>query len=257
MIGLLSGRIMDAVISDIHGNLEALDAVLDAIRQLDALRIICLGDLVCYGPDSLECVRRSAAWDVVLAGDWDLAMSDHDPTQWTPTTNEHIDWVRGQFLEAHDSAALQGILGSYRRALIENGLHFTHGTPNDVREWVFPEDVYTPLKLNRIANTFDRACICGHSHIQGVFKRNDRSEWEFVQPVVEESYELRTDQKTIVTAGSVGQPRDEDPRACFLTIDGDSVTFHRVGYNVAVTVDKIRSIPEIDNMHGERLLIGR
>ena len=69
---------MDAVISDIHGNLEALEAVLNAIRQLEASRIICLGDLVCCGPDSLECVRRSAAWDVVLAGDWDLAMIDHD-----------------------------------------------------------------------------------------------------------------------------------------------------------------------------------
>lgn len=248
---------MDAVISDIHGNLEALDAVYDAIDQLGATRIICLGDLVCYGPDSLECVRRSAAWDVVLAGDWDVAMLDHDPTQWNPTINEHIEWVRNQFHAASDSTALLDILRSYQRAFVEHGRHFTHGTPNDVREWVFPEDVYDPKKLNRIAKQFDTVCICGHSHIQGVFKRNDRSEWEFVQPVVGERYELETEQKTIVTAGSVGQPRDDDPRASFLTIDGDSVTFHRIAYNVTATVDKIRSIPEIDNMHGERLLVGR
>jgi diadenosine tetraphosphatase ApaH/serine/threonine PP2A family protein phosphatase len=248
---------MDAVISDIHGNLEALDVVLDAIRRLGATRIICLGDLVCYGPDSLECVRRSAAWDVVLAGDWDLAMIHHDPKQWNPTINHHIEWVRKQFRAASDSTALLAILASYRRAFVDHGRHFTHGTPNDVREWVFPEDVYNPTKLNRIAEHFDTVCIGGHSHIQGVFTRDDHSEWAFVQPIVGEPRELNTGRKTMVTAGSVGQPRDGDPRACFLTIEGNSITFHRVEYDVAATVDKIRAIPEIDNLHGERLLLGR
>lgn len=248
---------MDAIISDIHGNLEALDAVLDAIHQLGATRIICLGDLVCYGPDSTECVRRSADWEVVLAGDWDAAMIDHDPTQWNPTINEHIKWVRNQFFAAPDSATLLEILGSFRRTFVENGLHFTHGTPNDVREWIFPEDVYDTKKLNRIAKHIDVACVCGHAHIQGIYTRNDQTEWEFIQPQAGERYKLQADRKTIVTAGSVGQPRDDDPRASFLTIDGDFVTFHRTQYNVQVTVDKIRSTPEIDSMHGERLLIGR
>lgn len=248
---------MDAVISDIHGNLEALDSVLAAIRQLGAERIICLGDLVCYGPDSLECVRRSAAWDVVLAGDWDLAMIHHDPTQWPPIINEHIEWVRSQFRAASDSEVLLGILGSYCRAFVEHERHFAHGTPNDVREWVFPEDIYDLRKLNQIAKQFDTVCVCGHSHLQGLFRRNDQSEWEFIQPNDGERYELKTGQKTIVTAGSVGQPRDGDPRASFLTIDSDSVTFHRIAYNVNATVGKIRSIPEINNVYGERLLLGR
>ncbi len=248
---------MDAVISDIHGNLEALDAVLNAIRQLGATRIICLGDLVCYGPDSIECVRRSADWDIVLAGDWDVAMVDHDPTTWSPAINEHIKWVRGQFLAAADSATLLEILGSFGRSFVENGRHFTHGTPDDVREWIFPEDVYDSKKLNRIAKHFDDVCVCGHSHIQGIFKQNDQLNWGFIQPQAGERYELKADRKTIVTVGSVGQPRDEDPRASFLTIDGDYVTFHRIQYNVMATLDKIHSIPEIDDMHGERLLVGR
>jgi diadenosine tetraphosphatase ApaH/serine/threonine PP2A family protein phosphatase len=248
---------MDAVITDIHGNLEALDAVLDVIRQLDATRIICLGDLVCYGPDSLECLRRSATWDIVIAGDWDCAMIEHDPTQWNPTINEHIEWVRDQIHSAFDSATLLDTLRSFRRSFVENGCSFVHGSPGDLREWVFPEDVYDHKKLNRIAELFDDACICGHSHIQGVFRRKNDSEWDFIQPNVGESYELKQNQKTIITAGSVGQPRDDDPRASFLTIDGRFVTFHRVAYNVMTTVAKIRAIPEIDNMHGERLLIGR
>jgi predicted phosphodiesterase len=248
---------MDAVISDIHGNLEALDAVLNAIRQLGATRIICLGDLVCYGPDSIKCVRRSADWDVVLAGDWDVAMVEHDPTQWSPTINEHIKGVRSQFLAAADSATLLEILGSFGRSFVESGRHFTHGTPDNVREWIFPEDVYNAKKLNRIAKHFDDVCVCGHSHIQGIFKQNDQSDWEFIQPQAGERYELQADRKTILTVGSVGQPRDGDPRASLLAIDGDYVTFHRIQYNVMVTVDKIRSIPEIDDMHGERLLVGR
>ncbi len=248
---------MDAVISDIHGNLEALDAVLHAIRQLSATRIICLGDLVCYGPDSIECVRRSADWDVVLAGDWDNAMVDHDPTQWNPTINDHIHWVRSQLLAAADSATLLQILASFRRSLVENGRHFTHGTPDNVREWIFPEDVYNVTKLNRIAQQFDTVCVCGHSHIQGIFRQNDHLDWEFIKPQAEERYKLQLDRKTILTVGSVGQPRDNDPRASFLTMDDDYVTFHRVQYDVLATVEKIRSISEIDDMHGERLFVGR
>ena len=248
---------MDAVISDIHGNLEALDAVLDEIRRLPVTRIVCLGDVVCYGPDSLDCIRRSADWDVLIAGDWDHAMLQHDPELWNPTINKHIEWVRNQIHFAPDASLLLDILGSYQRSFVENGRQFTHGTPNDVREWVFPEDVYNVRKLNRIAKQFDTACICGHSHIQGVFKCMDETEWRFIEPTANEKYELRPDQKTLVTAGSVGQPRDGDPRASFLTIDGNSLTFHRIGYNVPSTVAKIHSIPEIDDMHGERLLVGR
>lgn len=251
------GKMMDAVISDIHGNLEALEAVLEAIRQLGASRIICLGDLVGYGPDSLACVRRSAEWEVVLAGDWDLAMIDHDPAQWNPFINEHIEWVRNQMEAASDSEMLLEILRSYRRSFVENGRHFTHATPADVSEWVFPEDAYAPEKLNRIAKQFESVCFCGHSHIQGVFKQVDPSDWEFVEAIAGECYELQPGQKTIVTVGSVGQPRDGDPRAAFLVLDGDTVRFHRIAYHVAATVKKIRSIPEIDNMHGERLLVGR
>ena len=73
-----------------------------------------------------------------------------------------------------------GIIRSFRGSFVENGHHFTHGTPDDVREWVFPEDVYNPEKLNRIAKQFAAVCVCGHSHIQGIFKQNDQSEWEFV-----------------------------------------------------------------------------
>lgn len=248
---------MDAVISDIHGNLEAIIAVLERINELGVTRIICLGDLVCYGPNSLECLRHSADWNVLIAGDWDMTMLEHDPTHWNPVINRHIEWVRSQIHSANDVNFLLDTLRSYQRSFVENGRCFTHGTPASFREWIFPEDVYNSTKLNCIAAQFDTACFCGHSHIQGVYSRNANYEWEFVQPRDGDSFVLSSDRKTIIAVGSVGQPRDSDPRAALVTIDGDVVTFHRVAYNVNVTVKNIYSIPEIDNLHGQRLLEGR
>lgn len=248
---------MDAVISDIHGNLEALEVVLDEIRQLGATRVICLGDLIGYGPDSLACFRRSVNWDVVIAGEWDRAIVEHDPAQWNAVINKHIEWLHNQFCLASDSAALFRILRSLRPAFAENGRLFVHGTPQDVREWIFPEDVYQVQKLNRIAEQFDDACICGHSHIPGIFRRTNEWKWEFLQLVENEPYEIKHGQKTIITAGSVGQPRDNDPRTSFLTIDAGCIRFHRVPYDVMRTVSKIHANPEIDNLHGDRLLVGR
>lgn len=173
---------MDAIISDIHGNLEALNAVLGAIRQTDALRIICLGDLVCYGPDSTECVRISNDWDVVLLGDWDAAILDHDRNRWNPALNKHIQYIRSEFSDSKDSEQLLETIRSFHNDHAESGIHFAHGTPNDNSEWIFPEDSCDPKKLNRIASQFNSVLICGHAHINGIFHQNADSEWEFIQP---------------------------------------------------------------------------
>ena len=248
---------MDAIITDIHGNLEALDAVLEAIGDKTLSRIICLGDLVCYGPDSLECVRRSAGWDISILGDWDATVLEHNPDDWHPTLNRHIEYVRDEFGRSSDSESLYATLRSYKHGHVESGVHFVHGTPHDRRDYVFPEDMYNTKKLNRIAERFERACICGHAHLNGVYRRRSDLEWQFVQPELETRYDLGIADKTIVTVGSVGQPRDGDPRACFATLDGKSVTFHRVAYDVETTAAKIRANPNIDDMHGDRLAHGR
>lgn len=248
---------MDAIITDIHGNLEALDAVLHAIRDTAAVRVICLGDLVCYGPDSLECVRRAADWDIVLLGDWDAAILEHDPNQWSSPLNRHIECVREEFRNASDSHQLLNTLRSFKNNYIESGIHFAHGTPNDNREWTFPEDSFDTTKLNRIAAQFERVCVCGHAHINGIYRRNSDSNWKFIQPESVTRYDLSVGEKNIVTVGSVGQPRDEDPRASFALLEGNSISFHRVAYDLATTASKIFAHPNIDNMYGERLTYGR
>tara|TARA_R110002073_G_scaffold80260_4_gene193407 strand:+ start:1329 stop:2072 length:744 start_codon:yes stop_codon:yes gene_type:complete len=247
---------MDAIITDIHGNLEALDAVLDAIGDSQSSRIICLGDLVCYGPDSIECVRRSSDWDIVILGDWDATLLAHDPSEWNSMMNLHIEYVRREFDISEDSDFLYSTIRSYHESHNESGIDFVHGTSRGKRDWVFPEDAYDSRKLNKIAERFENVCICGHAHLNGVYRQHD-STWEFVQPEPGICYDIGIVDKTIVTVGSVGQPRDDDPRATFATRDGNFVTFHRVAYDVETTVNKIRANPNIDEMYGDRLLHGR
>jgi hypothetical protein len=248
---------MDAIITDIHGNLEALLAVLDAIRDMRAARIICLGDLVCYGPDSVACVRRSANFDISIMGDWDASMFEHNPEKWHPALNRHIEYVRSEFDNAADCESLYSTIHSYRDSHSESGVTFVHGTPRGRCDHIFPEAVYDTRKLNRIADCFEHACICGHVHMNGIYRLHADFEWEYVHPEPGICYDIGSADKTIVTVGSVGQPRDDDPRAAFATIDGNIVAFHRIEYDIETTVEKIRSNPQIDNMYGDRLKFGR
>lgn len=248
---------MDAIIADIHGNLEALQSVLGAIGDLHPSRIISLGDLIGYGPDSIECVRRSKEWDISILGEWDATLLEFHPEKWNPTLSRHIENLRSEFQSDAESKSLMTTIESLLPQWIESGIHFTHATPHNIREWIFPEDTYDPKKLNRIAEQFDDVCICGHAHINGVYRRTESLDWEFIQPKPGVEYEIRSASKTIVTVGSVGQPRDEDPRASFVTLDNDHVTFHRVDYDFESTAEKIRSNPKLENMFGERLSFGR
>lgn len=247
---------MDAIIADIHGNLEALHAVLRVIHHLKPDRIICLGDLVGYGPDPLECLRHSREWDILIAGEWDQAILEHDPNLWSPEANHLIDWVRQEIDEASDSSLLLEILTGYDPRFQENGICYSHGTPHDPREWIFPEDVYNTRKMNRIATEFERVLFCGHSHIAGIYQLKSEMEWDFIEPIFGKEYEIDAE-KEIISVGSIGQPRDGDPRACFVTIDWNRFQFHRVDYDVDKTIQKIHNIPAINNLHGDRLREGR
>lgn len=244
---------MHAIISDIHGNLEALEAVLAQIVGLD---VLCLGDVVCYGPDSMECVRESAKWKSVVASPMDLALLNHDPDQWSPTLSRCIEKTRQRFIEASDAQLLRQILESYRSEYSTDGIWFFHGAPRNIRDWIFPEEIYCPSKLDKIVDSPEFAFIGGGSHIPGVFRRSNAG-WEFIEPENGKYYELPPNDKTIVTVGSVGQPRDSDPRAAYAILSDSTIVFHRVEYNLETTRTKISNDPDIDDIHGDRLPHGR
>jgi len=255
-----------AVISDIHGNAEALRAVLADIEQRGADRIVCLGDIVGYGPDPLECVdlvRERCSWS--LMGNHDFGVL-YEPTNFNAVAAAAAYWTREQFdAETDEQRKLDRyeFLGSLRVRIVEtfDGMSFptlaVHGSPRrPVNEYIFPQDATTaPDKLETIFERVEKLCIVGHTHVPGVFT----DEPDFYPPgeLTDNRYTFLDDERAIVNVGSVGQPRDIDPRASYAIIHPSHIEFIRVEYDVRATADKVRQIPELDDWLGERLLRGQ
>ena len=247
-----------AVISDIHSNLESLEAVLADIQEQGVSEIYCLGDVVGYGPNPRECIDRIMECQVCLLGNHDQGAL-FDPEGFNSGAERAIFWTRGQLENAgnDDTTAIHrrwDFLGELPRNHQEDDLLFVHGSArNPLNEYVFPEDIYNKRKLEKIFALIHRYAFQGHTHVPGIFTEN----YHFLSPdELGNEYRL-TDEKTMVNVGSVGQPRDGDPRACYVMLEDDLVRFRRVEYPVEKTIEKIHAIAELDNFLGDRLRDGR
>ncbi len=249
-----------ALISDIHGNLEALQAVLDDTRSMAVEEIYCLGDIIGYGPNPCECldlVRKKSK--LTILGNHDQAAL-FDPDGFNPMALQAIYWTRDQ-LDAGvgsvaDTNARWDYLGELPRFKDEGEFMFVHGSPRDpTNEYVFPEHVFDQRKMEILFSKIERYCFMGHTHLPGVFT----TECEFISPhECNCTYQL-TNQKVMINVGSVGQPRDEDNRACYVILDTDAktLTYRRVSYDFNKTADKIYTIPDLADALGDRIKHGR
>src|SRR5262249_8862402 len=123
-------------------------------------------------------------------------------------------------------------------------------------EYVVPADARNQEKMQGIFDLMKRVCFIGHSHIPHIYS----SDMKHAAPEnVNHAIDLRKlgDRKCLINVGSVGQPRDGDPRASYVTYDGNVVRFFRIEYDVKTTVDKIYAISELPNFLADRLLVGR
>lgn len=245
-----------AILSDIHGNLEALKAVLADIRAQGCSQVLCLGDIVGYGPEPAACVDVARSFDATILGNHDLAAL-FDPEGFSSAAEHAIMWTRRQ-MEAGDTTekCLQRLdfLANLPRTRREGSLMFVHGSVrNPINEYVFPEDVYNSRKMEKLFSMIQRVCFQGHTHVAGIFT----TEMNFLRPD-EIGYRFELGQeKIMVNVGSVGQPRDGDWRSSYVILEGETVHFRRVDYNVDATVQKIYEIPDLDNSLGDRLREGR
>ena len=250
-----------AIISDIHGNLEALTTVLADIDKRNVDRVICLGDILGYGPDPVDCVELIAArceWS--LLGNHDYGAL-YEPTNFNAAAEQAAYWTRAQFdRETNDEDAVRrwDFLGKLRVRSTLGPFLCVHGSPRrPINEYIFPEDaINSPVKMNQIFDLVDKHCFVGHTHVPGVFT----NEPEFYPPTdLGGVYRFNEEERVIINPGSVGQPRDQDPRASYAILDeGEGlVEFNRLEYDVETVAKKIHAIPELNNWLGDRLLEGR
>ncbi len=247
-----------ALISDIHSNLEGLEAVLADIKAQEITEIYCLGDIIGYGPNPRECI------DLVISECNFCILGNHDqgalfdPEGFNSGAERAIFWTREQLENPRgnpdDNARRWDFLGELPRNKRENGFLYVHGSArNPLNEYVFPEDIYNQRKMEKIFSLIERHCFQGHTHVPGVFTQG----LSFFSPE-EINYEYRlSPEKTMINVGSVGQPRDGDWRSCYVVHEDEIVRFRRVEYPVEKTVQKIYATPELDNFLGDRLREGR
>lgn len=270
---------MFAIISDIHGNLEALQTVLEDIERRKITEIICLGDVVGYGPNPKECldlVRKKCR--LCLMGNHDHAVL-FEPSNFNAAAERAAYWTR-EILECESDGAARNdrwsFLGRLPFRLKERNILYVHASPRrPINEYIFPEDVFTnPQKV--IAN-FERLdaqlCFVGHTHQPGVFL--DDPYFDPPHELPDSPYFEVEDERAIINVGSVGQPRDKDPRASYVVVytretkpakgkaasdsNGlvDQIEFVRLEYDIDATVKKILAEPSLDDMLGHRLYEGR
>lgn len=223
-----------AVISDVHGNIEALTAVLRDIKKKKVTDILFLGDAVGYGPDPDECVRLlQAEARILLAGNHDWAVLGlTDPEHFNPYAREAIEWTR-ENMEEGSMRTLKKYLLSHS---IENGKIFlVHATPKEPEQWHYLLTLHD-AEIN--FHVFDeQVCLLGHSHQPFIIERLPSGEMLTHSGEVKIGKTLRY----IVNAGSVGQPRDGDPRACYVIIDDETIKTCRIPYDVEKTQSRMRA----------------
>jgi diadenosine tetraphosphatase ApaH/serine/threonine PP2A family protein phosphatase len=255
-----------AVVSDIHGNAEALKQVLADIDSRGIDRIISLGDIIGYGPDPLECVdivRRRCAWS--LMGNHDFGVL-YEPTNFNPSAESAAFWTRDQFdAEADEKlrAERYDFLGHLRVRVVEPApegdmpVLAVHGSPRrPINEYIFEDDARNaPDKMESLFERVQRIALVGHTHVPGVF--TDEPDFYPPSELGDSTYKFLDDEKAIINVGSVGQPRDYDPRASYAILHADRIEFVRVEYDIDKTADRIKAIPQLTDWLGERLYEGR
>ncbi|WP_435117365.1 metallophosphoesterase family protein [Halolamina sp. C58] len=215
------------VISDVHGNLPALERVLDAMPSVDLL--VCAGDVVGYNPWPAACVDAVRDRGIpTVQGNHDRAVASGDAVGFNGMAKAGVDHARDQL----DAGAI-GWLGALptERRVADGRVKIVHGHPDDPDHYTYPRE-FTPDLLDGEA-----LLIMGHTHVQ---------------------HHAVFDEGIVLNPGSVGQPRDRDPDAAYAVVDLDdrSVEEHRVSYDVDRVVDAVEDAalpPEI----GERLREGR
>jgi predicted phosphodiesterase len=227
-----------AVLSDVHSNLEALEVVLSEIDRLGIDQIVCLGDLVGYNANPNECVQVFSDRGIpTLMGNHDAAGCGlEEPIEFNPIARDAILWTREALEPKHreflHELPEQRNLGEQLRLVHGSLVHRDHYLSSHF-------DIMENIRRMKKVEPEIRILFFGHTHIQVAFA----CEQDNLTVVSSPRFSIREDTLYLINPGSVGQPRDQDPRCAFLVYDEDAQTveFIRLSYDIHACRDKIFS----------------
>ncbi len=240
------------IFSDVHANIEALSAVMEAFRSERIDQYFCLGDVVGYGASPNECadiIRRVAK--VTILGNHDAAVAGRmDYSYYYEAARHALDTHAAQLTD-ENMRWLKAL--PYKHELNDIGVHLCHGSPLRLEEF---EYIFAPEQARECLTIWDELSsltLIGHSHLCKVFALRPGE----VEELPPRSFRLREGYKYIVSVGSVGQPRDYDNRASYTVYDTEqrAFEFKRVEYDIESAATKIFE-GNLERNFGHRLFIG-
>ena len=276
-----------AILSDIHGNIDALDVVLRDAELQGAEKIVILGDSVNYGAAAVAVIERiTSVADVILRGNHEKAVL-HGEEGMSGPAGAGLAWTREQLASCESWQRLvDDVVFPDACERIVDDVHLVHASPRDpVLEYVWPGHSSYYLAFNdqidgRLAQILAASqaqhCFCGHTHVPAVLLPYAERRllkllpWDrrlsfigpqaiFFVPDTTLRVEGLSESSAIINPGSVGQPRDGRPEAAYALYNGDDLRFRRVPYDIDAAGDKIRALPIDDDARdylADRLLRG-
>ena len=239
-----------AFFSDVHGNREALEAVVEDFARQGVTRSFFLGDAVGYGASPNECVKIISELTAVrLLGNHDWAVLQ----RWSPDDfNEHaraaIFWTRNALTEE-----ARTVLKSFAMEQTVGDFHLVHASPHKLDRWDY---ILDPFEAEFAFNSFTKpVCLIGHTHQPLIFRKAGTAPCSVTHI---DKLMLNNDARYLVNIGSVGQPRDGDPRACYVLYDPDTrcLRYRRVKYGLSAAQERIRRA-NLPAFLAARLEVGR
>jgi predicted phosphodiesterase len=227
-----------AMISDIHANVEALEAAMTHIDSQGVDEIICLGDVVGYGANPNECFAIvNKRCSQTLLGNHDAAAIGALSTQYF---NIHakiaIEWTA-----EHLSETTRSLIEKLPLTKIDSDITFVHATPYEPKMWYYITSLEEAAFNFQFFNTTH--CFVGHTHIPMIIVLNEKKE-VYVHQGDSIDYGALKGSRFLINIGSIGQPRDRNPKSCYGIIDTEKTTFsyQRVEYNISKTQEKMKKI---------------
>ena len=216
------------IISDIHGNLEALNRVLEYMKENDITDIYCLGDVVGYGPNPNECIELvKENCKTVLMGNHDYAAIGLANIEYFNEYAKISTYWTQDILYDENLEYLKSLPFTFTK----EKFHLVHASPKNPSNWDYVLSVNDAKQ--QIKEFESNVCFIGHSHVPVIFSDSDYYR--------KKNFLFAEDQKYLVNVGSTGQPRDGDPRTCFVIYDDEqnSIEYVRLDYDIQKSYNKI------------------